>query len=415
MLSGIDKAEKKGNKKFCEMIDGCVPREGILLAVPTPYLNSMSFSDFVTELPKCEQHLHIEGTLTAERRWLCAQANNIEIPGVKSLEQLKGQYLTEYLYEEGQDATKYLQEFLEIYYASMNVLLTEDDFYHLALDYIKVAQAQNIRYLEAFFDPQAHTSRGVSLDTVMNGLLKAQGEASNYGVQLHWVLCILRDMSAESALETVRRAEPYKNKIIALGLDSDEHDNPPSKFQESFLMARKYGWKITSHCDVDQKNTHEHIRYAVTELGGKRLSPKQCELENPELYLTPQLESGADRIDHGMNIADKEELLQLVKKANLGLTLCPMGYQKHLGPQNVFPKVKKIHQFGIPITLNSDDPAYLVYSKTETILGVAEGCQFSFKEIYEFEKNAIKMAWTLDVDFKRKFISDLDTVYSKYC
>ncbi|OBA15377.1 uncharacterized protein OGAPODRAFT_99963 [Ogataea polymorpha] len=352
----------------------------------------MDIKTFVNELPKCELHLHIEGTLTAERRWLCAQANGIAIPGVKSLEELKSQYLTEYLYEEGQDATRYLQEFLEVYYASMNVLLTEDDFYHLALDYIKVAQSQNIRYLEAFFDPQAHTSRGVSFDTVMSGLLKAQKMAPMYGVQIHWIMCILRDMSAESALETIRQAEPYKDKIIALGLDSDEYNNPPSKFQETFLMARKYEWKITAHCDVA---THE--------------------IDNPEHYLLPQLESGADRIDHGLNAADKPELLELVKKANIGLTLCPMGYQKHLGPQNVFPKVTRLHRYGIPITLNSDDPAYLVYSKTGTILGVAEGCHFTFKDIYEFEKNAIRMAWTPDVEFKESFLLELDRVYSKYC
>ncbi|KAG7841815.1 hypothetical protein KL942_001694 [Ogataea angusta] len=336
----------------------------------------MDITNFVSELPKCEQHLHIEGTLTAERRWLCAQANRIDIPGVRSLEELKKQYLTEYLYEEGQDATRYLQEFLEVYYASMNVLLTEDDFYHLALDYIKVARSQNIRYLEAFFDPQAHTSRGVGFDTVMNGLLRAQKKAPMYGVQVQWILCIVRDMSADSALETIRQAEPYKGKIIALGLDSDEHNNPPSKFQETFLIARSYGWKITAHCDVDQKNTHDHIHYAVTQLGGKKHKPAAHEIENSELYLTPQLESGADRIDHGLNVADKPELLELVKKANVGLTLCPMGYQKHLGPHNVFPKVVRLHRYGIPITLNSDDPAYLVYSKTGTILGVAEGAAF---------------------------------------
>ncbi|KAG7881970.1 hypothetical protein KL935_002174 [Ogataea polymorpha] len=375
----------------------------------------MDIKTFVNELPKCELHLHIEGTLTAERRWLCAQANGIVIPGVKSLEELKSQYLTEYLYEEGQDATRYLQEFLEVYYDSMNVLLTEDDFYHLALDYIKVAQSQNIRYLEAFFDPQAHTSRGVSFDTVMSGLLKAQKMAPMYGVQIHWIMCILRDMSAESALETIRQAEPYKDKIIALGLDSDEYNNPPSKFQETFLMARKYEWKITAHCDVGQKNSHDHIEYAVTKLGGKRGNPATHEIDNPEHYLLPQLESGADRIDHGLNAADKPELLELVKKANIGLTLCPMGYQKHLGPQNVFPKVTRLHRYGIPITLNSDDPAYLVYSKTGTILGVAEGCHFTFKDIYEFEKNAIRMAWTPDVEFKESFLLELDRVYSKYC
>ncbi|KAH3662167.1 hypothetical protein OGAPHI_005415 [Ogataea philodendri] len=374
----------------------------------------MSLSSFVAQLPKCEQHLHIEGTLTAERRWKCAHANKIELPGCNSLEDLKKQYLTEYLYEEGQDATKYLQEFLEVYYASMNVLLTEDDFYNMALDYIKVAQSQNIRYLEAFFDPQAHTSRGVKFETVMEGLLKAQKEAADYNVQLHWVLCIVRDMSAESGLDIVKQAEPYKDKIIALGLDSDEHDNPPSKFQDAFLLARSYGWKITAHCDVDQKNTHEHIKYVVKELAGSRPEFKKHELDNPDLYLLPKFTTGADRIDHGMNTADTTELLDLVKAANLGLTLCPMGYQKHLGPHNVFPKVTKIYNYGIPVTLNSDDPAYLVYSKTGTLLGVADGCKLTAKDLYNFEKNAIRMAWTSDIEFKRKFLDELDDVYSKY-
>ncbi|CDK27148.1 unnamed protein product [Kuraishia capsulata CBS 1993] len=372
-------------------------------------------SQFIEELPKCEQHLHIEGTLSPERRWSCVIANGLQIENCSSLEELSQQYETEYVYQKGQDPAKYLQEFLAIYYASMNVLRTVDDFYNLALDYIKKANSMNVRYVEAFFDPQAHTSRGIEFDVVMEGLLKAKEEAwSHYGIQLHWIMCILRDMSAESAIETVKQSFPYKENIIGLGLDSDEHENPPSKFQEAFKLARQYGYKITSHCDVDQKNTHQHIKYVITELGGARPPAKKYELENPDLYLTPKFPTGADRIDHGLNVADNEDLLEFTRKSGLGLTLCPIGYQKHMGPHVVFPKVVRIIEYGIPITLNSDDPAYMANYKSEILAGTLKGCNLSIRDLYEFEKNAILMGWTSDVEFKRSFLKDLEQVYLKF-
>ncbi|ODV87332.1 hypothetical protein CANARDRAFT_194201 [[Candida] arabinofermentans NRRL YB-2248] len=297
----------------------------------------------------------------------------------------------------------------------MNVLITSDDFYQLALDYIKKAKSMNVIYVEAFFDPQAHTSRGIGFDVVMEGLLKAKEEASKvYGIQLHWIMCILRDFTPESALETVKLSLPYKDQIIALGLDSDEHNNPPGKFQEAFKLARSYGYKLTSHCDVDQQDSHKNIAYVATELGGEKPPLKPFELNNPELYLHSSSKTGADRIDHGLNTADTPELLELVKSCGLGLTLCPMGYQKHMGPHNVFPKVNKIVDYGIPITLNSDDPAYMAYYKSEILSGTLKGCNFNIEDLYNFEKNAIKMAWTDDIDFKKKFIQELDDVLLKY-
>ncbi|KAK9473853.1 uncharacterized protein V1510DRAFT_323224 [Dipodascopsis tothii] len=374
------------------------------------------FEDYISALPKCEQHIHLEGTLQPERRWACSVANGIppkDADGnVLTYEQMLKQYPEDYVFVEGQNGAQYLQEFLAVYYASMDVLITEDDFYNLGLDYIKRASAMNVRYVEAFFDPQAHTSRGVAFETVIKGLLRARAAAKDYNVVIELTLCILRDMSAEFALETVKASLPYKDDIIAVGLDSDEHMNPPEKFADAFLLARQSGYKITAHCDVEQLGCYDNIKYVATQLGGPR-EPVVVAPEDAPYYLLPTLPAGADRIDHGLDAADKDDLVNIIKTGNLGMTICPLGYSKHLGPSRVFPKFERLVRSGIAVTVNSDDPAYMVNWKSQIIAGVMKA-GYSARDIYDFEKNGILMAWTHDVAFKKAFLAELDAVYTKF-
>src|SRR6202011_1322955 len=196
---------------------------------------------FINRMPKAELHVHLEGTLEPDLSFALAQKNGITLP-YDSPEAL----LRAYDFHD-------LPSFLAIYYKAMNVLQDETDFFELTWHYLLKAKEQNIVYAEMFFDPQAHTSRGIAFDTVIRGIRRAQEKAAaDLGVETQLILCFLRDMSAESAMQPLVLALPYKQGLVGVGLDFDEKDNPPLKFADVFARARIEGLKLTMHCDVNQ-------------------------------------------------------------------------------------------------------------------------------------------------------------------
>lgn len=333
---------------------------------------------FIHHLPKIELHVHIEGTLLCSRRWSLAQKNNIPIPGYPTYESLQASYNVVYNHRKKLRGDNGAPTFFDAYYGGIQVLRTEDDFYQLAMDYFRKAHDMNVRYVEPFFDPQAHTRRGVAMDVVMTGLQRATLDAESLlGVRSNWIMCFLRDMSPESAMEHYNAALPYLNQLInvvAVGMDGDEYDRPPTLFLDLFDAARRDGLKITCHCDVFQKDTHEHIRQVLCEIGG----------------------TGADRIDHGINVADKPELIKLVrgKGGAFGMTMCPHAYSRHEPPDAVFPKIRELFDQGIKLSINSDDPTYMHQKWVEENLClVAKQCPFSKAELVRLQRNALDMCW----------------------
>lgn len=188
-------------------------------------------------------------------------------------------------------------------------------------------------------------------------------------------MCILRDMSTESAIEAYNAALPYKDMIVGIGLDSDELDRPPSLFHEVFTRAREDGFKLTAHCDFNQKNTQEHIRQVVQDLGG----------------------AGAERIDHGMNAADSEGLIQMIKANGVGMTICPCAYIRHTSDGNVFPRIRKLFDAGIKMVIASDDPVYMEDNWIlHNLLMVKDRCEFSKEDISQLQRNAVEISWADD-------------------
>lgn len=269
----------------------------------------------------------------------------------------------------------------------MEVLLTENDFFELGMAYFTKAAEMNVRYAEPFFDPQAHTRRGVPINYVMHGLQRAKAAAeSELNVYSNWTMCFLRDMSPESAMSHYEDALPYRHVFTAIGLDSDEFERPPSLFEEVFLRARKDGFKITAHCDVYQKDTHDHIHQVVSTMGGY----------------------GADRIDHGLNAADKPELMALIKKRGIGMTLCPHAYHRHESTDMVFPLIRRLYDMGIPVTINSDDPTYMHMNWVEENLELVQRiCHFERIEMIQLEKNAVHISWAKQ-EVKTKLLEELE-------
>ncbi|KAH6969332.1 hypothetical protein DER45DRAFT_608049 [Fusarium avenaceum] len=355
---------------------------------------------FVFDLPKVELHVHIEGTLTPELRWNLAKRNNqtlkLERTGTvyRSLEQLKESY-TIIQARPGHriDNTEESFTFFEAYYGGFEVLVTEQDFYDLAMNYFEHAASMNVRYCEPFFDPQGHTRRGVSFETMMEGFRKAQEEAEKrLNIKSKWIMCFLRDMSPESAMEHYEAVLPYRDMVVGIGLDSDENDRPPLMFDEVYNKARQSGFRITAHCDVGQKDTLQNIRQVASDLG----------------------ENGADRIDHGLNAAQDPELIRIIKDRGIGMTLTPWGYLRHEPVDEIFPRVRTLYDAGIPIAIASDDPAYMEDCWIlHDMLLVKKMCEFSNEDMVVLTKHAINMCWASE-DLKDEMRAELEVMIAKH-
>ncbi|MDY5133153.1 adenosine deaminase [Actinotignum urinale] len=316
----------------------------------------MAHTDFIAGLPKVELHLHIEGTLEPDLKFRLAQRNGVELP-YKTEEEVKNSYtFTD------------LASFLAAYYDGMNVLLTSEDFYDLAMEYFRKVAKQNVRYVEMFFDPQAHTSRGVSFHTVISGLRRAQLEAEQtLGVSSQLVMCFLRDFQAEFAMATLLESLPYKDWIVGVGLDSDETGNPPAKFTTVFARARKEGYQLTMHCDVDIKNSIEHIRQVIEDIR-------------------------VQRIDHGTNIVENPALVDYIVENRIGLTSCPIS-NTWVSDSSKVDLLKELAGRGVLVTVNSDDPAYFGGYIQDCYQRVADEGDVDEEFLRKLSLNAVDISW----------------------
>ena len=229
---------------------------------------------FIEAMPKAELHVHVEGTLEPELKFELARRNGIELP-YQSVEEMRAAYNFDDL-----------PSFLRVYYEGMSVLRTEQDFFDLTTAYLTKVHSQNVLYAEMFFDPQAHTTRGIALETVIRGIRRAQDDAQErLGIRTQLIMCFLRDMTAESAMATLDESLPHKDWIVGVGLDSDERGNPPVKFKEVFTRARAEGYRLTMHCDVDQENSTRarQCRWSRTRGPGS-----QEQIREPTLRLSPE-------------------------------------------------------------------------------------------------------------------------------
>jgi adenosine deaminase len=316
-------------------------------------------TSFIDGMPKAELHVHLEGTLEPDLSFALAQKNGIALPYDSPAALLRA-----YDFHD-------LASFLSVYYKAMNVLQDESDFFELTWRYLQKAREQNIVYAEMFFDPQAHTSRGVTFDTVIRGIRRAQEKAAaELGVETQLILCFLRDMSAESAMQTLLQALPYKHWLIGVGLDSDEKNNPPLKFAGVFARARSEGFKLTMHCDVNQQNTLAHIGQVLNDIR-------------------------VDRIDHGVNSLEDPALCAIIAQRGIGLTVCPVS-NRFCVQDLTASHLRHMLQLGMRATVNSDDPAYFRAYMNENLRALHEEGGLNMTEIVQLVRNSFEVAWLDD-------------------
>ncbi|MEW2524926.1 adenosine deaminase [Streptomyces sp. NPDC047071] len=307
-------------------------------------------------LPKAELHLHIEGTLEPELAFALAERNGVTLPYADT-EALRKAYLF-------QD----LQSFLDLYYGLMAVLRTEADFEELADAYLARAAAQGVRHAEIFFDPQAHTARGVEIGTVVEGLGRALDRSrERHGITTRLIMCFLRDESAESAMETLEAAKPHLHRITGVGLDSAEVGHPPRKFAAVYEAAAALGLRRVAHAGE----------------------------EGPAAYVTEALDVlGVERIDHGLRCVEDPELVRRLVRDRVPLTLCPLSNVR-LRAVDVLEDhpLPQMMAAGLLCTVNSDDPAYFGGYVGDTFHAVHEALGLDEDQLRELARNSFEASF----------------------
>ena len=330
----------------------------------------MNITEYIKKIPKAELHLHIEGSFEPELMFEIAQRNQVEIP-YQSVEEVKKAY-----------QFSCLQDFLDIYYAGASVLLYEKDFYDLTMAYFKHCAEENVVHTEVMFDPQTHTKRGISFGTVIKGIQKAREDAQEkYGISSLLIMSYLRHLSEEDAFETLEQSLPYKHLIKAVGLDSSEKGNPPSKFQKVFEASIKEGYVPVAHAGGE--GSAEYIWEALDLLK-------------------------IARIDHGNNCLTDEVLIKKLVDEKIALTVCPLSNLELQVVKNLKDHpLKKMLNLGLKATVNSDDPAYFGGYMNANFLQTAEALDLTQEEIKTLVKNSFEYSLLSD-DEKQKYLIQVE-------
>lgn len=310
-----------------------------------------STDSFIEGLPKAELHLHLEGSLEPEQLFDFAGRNKVDIP-FRSIDEVRAAY----------DFAN-LQDFLDIYYQGMNVLKTEQDFYDLTMAYCRRVHADNCRHVEVFFDPQGHTERDIPFQVVVDGIAGALQTAENeLGMTSKLIMCFLRHLSEESALETLDLAEPCLDRIAGVGLDSSEVGHPPSKFINAFKRAGDMGLLRVAHAGE----------------------------EGPPSYVWEALDLlKVDRIDHGNRALEDSKLIARLAETKMTLTVCPLSNTRLCVVNDMVDHpLKKMLDNGLYATINSDDPAYFGGYLNDNYRAVADALALSKEDLTTLAVNS---------------------------
>ena len=326
---------------------------------------------FIAGLPKAELHLHIEGTFEPELMFELAERNGITLP-YESVEALHKAY----------DFSQ-LQDFLDIYYQGMNVLRTEQDFYDLTWAYLEKVNAQNVRHVEIFFDPQGHVDRDVPFETALNGIHSAlQASQDKFGITFGIIMCFLRHLDEDDAFKTLDLALPHKDKIIGVGLDSSEMGHPPSKFESVFNKAKDEGFHIVAH--AGEEGPPEYIYEALDLLK-------------------------VERIDHGNTSMRDPELLKRLSDEQMPLTVCPLSNTKLCVVDNMKNHpLPSMLAAGLKVTINSDDPAYFGGYLNENYEAISSLINDDKDNLAQLAKNSFDAAFISDAE-KQRLNAEVDS------
>ena len=328
--------------------------------------------ELIKRIPKAELHLHIEGSLEPELMFKLSKRNSIKIP-FKSVDEVKLAY-----------NFHNLQSFLDIYYQASKVLIKEQDFFDLTWAYMLKCKDNNIVHTEIFFDPQAHTNRGIKFDLVIDGIYKALFKAQKeLGLSSKIIMCFLRHLDEDSAFKTLEQALAHKDKIIGVGLDSSEVGNPPGKFKRVFKKAIKEGFITVAHAGE----------------------------EGPPKYIWEALDYlKVKRIDHGVRCLEDKKLVKKLRDEQIPLTVCPLSNIKLCVFENLKNhNLKKMMNKGLMATISSDDPAYFGGYLNTNFIECYKALNLCKEDIERLIINSFKSSF-LSNNEKKKWIDKINNL-----
>jgi adenosine deaminase len=322
---------------------------------------------FIRRLPKAELHVHIEGTLEPELLFEFARRNGVALRR-RSVEELRASYrFTD------------LQSFLDLYYAGASTLHSRRDFHELTSAYLRRAKTDGVRHVEIFFDPQVHTERGVPFETVVTGIHEAL--AQEPGISSRLLMCFLRHLSEERAMETLEQALPFKALLAGVGLDSSEAGHPPAKFANVFACARREGFRLVAH--AGEEGPPEYVRQALDLLG-------------------------AERIDHGVRALEDPSLVERLARERVPLTVCPLSnVTLRVTPSMAQHPLKRLLDAGVMVTVNSDDPAYFGGYVAANYLAAARALGLDREDLRRLAANSFQASFLAEAE-KRARLQELD-------
>ncbi len=325
-------------------------------------------ADLIQRLPKAELHLHIEGSFEPELMMHLAARNRIDLR-FKTLEEAKAAY-----------RFSNLQEFLDLYYEGMQVLRTEEDFHDLTWAYLKRAAADNVRHVEMFYDPQAHTARGVPFNVVTGGILAAleRGEAE-LGLTSYLIMSFLRHLPEEDGFALLKESERWHDRFVGVGLDSSELGHPPLKFARLYQRCREIGFKLCMH--AGEEGPPDYVREAL-------------------------LDIGVDRIDHGNRSMEDPALMEILKDRQVPLTNCPLSNLSLcvINDLKASP-VRAQLESGLLVTVNSDDPAYFGGYIGRNFEAVADALALTDAQLIQLARNSFAGSFLPDVVKARQLLA----------
>ena len=335
-------------------------------------MNKADLLSFARRLPKAELHLHIEGSLEPEMMLTLARRNKISLP-FKSVEEARAAY-----------RFTNLQDFLDLYYEGTRVLRTEEDFFDLTMAYLNRARADNVRHVEFFFDPQGSAERGLPFKVSISGILTALDlSRAQFGMTGKLILCFLRHLDEDAAFATLKDAEPWLDRIEAVGLASSELGHPPEKFARVFAAAKERGLKLVAHAGE----------------------------EGPPDYVWKSLDVlKIDRLDHGNRSLEDDALVDRLRATGMTLTVCPLSNLKLCVVKDMRAHpIKRMLDLGLKATVNSDDPAYFGGYMMANFKAVIEALDLDADNIRTLMKNSFTGSFLSDGE-KRAHLAAIEKI-----
>lgn len=328
----------------------------------------------IAGMPKTELHMHLEGAIEADLMFRLAHRNNVRL-----------KWSTE---DEVRAAYRFgnLQDFLDMYYAGLTVLLTEADFFDMTWAYLEKVHAEKVVHTEVFISPQAHTRRGVPFRTMFEGIWNAIKQAeSRFGMSAALILGLQRQWPEEDAFDMLDQARTVGDRIAGIGLGGPELPNPPAKFVRVFERARAEGWKTVAHAGE----------------------------EGPASYVADTVDLlRVDRVDHGVRCADDAALVARLAQLRIPLTVCPLSnVELKVFPNLAAHNLKSLLHAGVAVTINSDDPSYFGGYMNENFSATQEALHLTADDVYRIARNGFEAAF-LPPDEKLRHIAALDTYWN---